>query len=71
MSAWLSKALSGFSLFLRQPLWSFCDVETSHGDALVTKRVDYVTVVRIDGTRRPLTAAGVRSAGGFQASRRT
>lgn len=61
MSAWLSKALSGFSLFLRQPLWSFCDVETSHGDALVTKRVDYVTVVRIDGTRRPLTAADVAS----------
>lgn len=57
----LAKALAGLSLSLRQPLWSFCDVETSHGDALVTKRADYLTWLRIDGTRRPLTRADVEA----------
>jgi intracellular multiplication protein IcmB len=31
-----AKLLAGLSLMLRQPLYSYCDVETTHGDALVT-----------------------------------
>ncbi|MEA2728000.1 MAG: intracellular multiplication protein IcmB, partial [Acetobacteraceae bacterium] len=48
----LAKALAGLSLILRQPLYSYCDVETTHGHALVTKHSDYVSVVRVDGMRR-------------------
>ena len=48
----LANALASLSLMLKQPLTSFCDIETAHGDALVTKRGDYLTWVRIDGTRR-------------------
>ncbi len=55
----IANALAGLSLSLRQPLWSFCDLETAHGDALVTKHGDYVSFVRIDGTRRMLTGSDV------------
>lgn len=54
-----SRLFAGLSLSLRQPLCSYCDVETSHADALVTNRGDYLTWVRIDGTRRPLDADDV------------
>ena len=52
MTGFIAKALAGLSLMLRQPLESFCDIETTHGAALVTKQSDYVTVLRIDGMRR-------------------
>ena len=55
----LDKLLAGVSLMLRQPLDSFCDVETTHGDALVTKRSDYITFLRIDGLRRQPTRAEI------------
>ncbi len=55
----LSRLLAGLSLTLRQPLYSFCDVETTHGDALVTKHSDYVSVVRVDGMRRMATRSDV------------
>jgi intracellular multiplication protein IcmB len=51
----LGKMLASLSLALRQPLYAFCDIETTHGDALVTKHSDYVSVLRIDGMRRMAT----------------
>ncbi|WP_158803503.1 ATP-binding protein [Acidisoma sp. L85] len=51
----LAKLLAGLSLTLRQPLYSYCDVETTHGDALVTKHSDYVSILRVDGMRRMAT----------------
>ena len=55
----MTKLLAKASLLLRQPLESFCEVETTHGDALVTKQSDYVTFLRIDGLRRQPTRAEV------------
>ncbi|WP_158746704.1 ATP-binding protein [Acidisphaera sp. L21] len=51
----IAKLLASLSLTLRQPLYSYCDVETTHGDALVTKHSDYVSIVRVDGMRRMAT----------------
>ena len=36
----LANALASLSLMFKQPLSSFCDLETAHGDALITKRGD-------------------------------
>ena len=55
----ISRALAGLSLALKQPLPSFCDLETSHGDALVTRQGDYVSWLRVDGMRRMSTRADV------------
>src|ERR1700733_4900411 len=55
----LSKMLAALSLMLRQPLYSYCDVETTHGDALVTKHGDYVSLLRVDGMRRMATRQDV------------
>ena len=52
MLAVLARALANLSLLLKQPLTSFCDIETSHGDALVTKSGDYVSWLRVDGMQR-------------------
>jgi intracellular multiplication protein IcmB len=55
MAGSFAKLLASLSLTLRQPLYSYCDVETTHGDALVTKHSDYVSIVRVDGMRRMAT----------------
>ena len=55
MAGSLAKLLAALSLTLRQPLYSYCDVETTHGDALVTKGSDYVSILRVDGMRRMAT----------------
>jgi intracellular multiplication protein IcmB len=55
----IARALASLSLALKQPLESFCDLETAHGDALVTKHGDYVTFLRIDGMRRMATREDV------------
>ena len=55
MGALFARLLAGLSLTLRQPLYSYCDVETTHGDALVTKHSDYVSIIRVDGMRRMAT----------------
>lgn len=39
----ISRLLAGLSLTLKQPIGTFCDVETTHGDALVTKHSDYLS----------------------------
>lgn len=48
----ITRGLAGLSLVLRQPLPAFCEIETAHGDALVTRQCDYLSVVRIEGMRR-------------------
>jgi intracellular multiplication protein IcmB len=51
----LASLLASLSLALKQPLAGYCDVETTHGDALVTKQGDYCTFVRIGGMKRMAT----------------
>ncbi|MCW2318911.1 intracellular multiplication protein IcmB [Rhodoblastus acidophilus] len=51
----ISRFLAGVSLALKQPLAGFFDVETTHGDALVTKHGDYLTFLRIGGMKRMST----------------
>ena len=53
----VSSLLAGLSLALKQPLAGYCDVETAHGDALVTKTGDYCHV----GARRRHAAHGRRA----------
>ena len=48
----IARAFASLSLSLKQPLTSFCDVETSHGDALVTKGGNYLSWIRVDGMQR-------------------
>lgn len=48
----IARAFAGLSLSLKQPLTAFCDIETAHGDALVTKSGDYVSWIRVDGMQR-------------------
>ncbi|WP_291366584.1 ATP-binding protein [Acetobacter sp. UBA5411] len=57
MAGLVTDFLAGISMFLRQPLPAFCDVETTHtdedhADRLITNRGEYVSVLRIDGLRR-------------------
>ncbi len=59
MIATLAKMLASLSLTLRQPLYSYCDVETTHDDAMVTKHSDYVSIIRVDGMRRMATRGDV------------
>lgn len=55
----ISRMLAGISLALKQPLAGYCDVETSHGDALVTKQGDYLSFIRIGGMKRMATRADI------------
>jgi intracellular multiplication protein IcmB len=52
MFSMLARAFASLSLALKQPLESFCDLETSHGDALVTKAGNYATWICVDGMQR-------------------
>ena len=56
---YLGRALANLSLMLKQPLPSFCDIETAHGNSLITKQGDYVSWLRVDGMRRMSTRADV------------
>jgi intracellular multiplication protein IcmB len=51
----VSGRLASLSIALKQPLAGYCDVETTHGDALVTKHGDYCTFLRIGGMKRMAT----------------
>ncbi len=55
----IARGLASLSLMLKQPLAGFCDVETAHGDALITKQGDYLSFVRLEGMRRMATRADV------------
>lgn len=48
----LARGLAALSLSLKQPLSTYCDIETTHGDALVTKSGNYVSWLRVDGMQR-------------------
>ncbi|GAB0119843.1 ATP-binding protein [Acidisoma sp. 7E03] len=48
----LANTLASLSLMFKQPLSTFCDLETTHGDALITKRGDYLTWIQVDGMQR-------------------
>jgi intracellular multiplication protein IcmB len=50
--SFLARAFAGLSLALKQPLTAFCELETAHGDALVTRRGDYLSWIRVDGMQR-------------------
>ncbi|SFK80411.1 ATP-binding protein [Methylocapsa palsarum] len=61
MFASVARLLAGISLAVKQPLASYCDLETTHGDALVTKQGDYVSFLRIDGMKRMATRSDIES----------
>ena len=48
----IARGLAALSLSLRQPLETFCDLETTHGDAFITKAGHYLSWVRVDGMQR-------------------
>ena len=48
----LVKALASVSLALKQPLASFCDLQTTDDGVLVGKRGERVTFIRVQGLRR-------------------
>ena len=50
-----ARFLASISLALKQPLAGYCDIETSHDDALVTKQGDYLSFLRIGGMKRMAT----------------
>ncbi len=50
-----ARFLASVSLALKQPLAGYCDIETSHDDALVTKQGDYLSFLRIGGMKRMAT----------------
>jgi intracellular multiplication protein IcmB len=52
MMSGIASALASLSLMLRQPLTAYCDLETAHDDALVTKHGHYCTWLRVDGMQR-------------------
>jgi len=55
----ISRGLASLSLMLKQPLASFCEIETCHGDALITKQGDYLSFVRLDGMLRMSTRTDI------------
>ena len=48
----IANGLASLSLLFKQALPSYCDLETTHGDAFVTKAGNYVTWLRVDGMQR-------------------
>ena len=53
----IERWLAALALSLRQPIASFCELETADGAALVSDRGDYRTDVRVLGMRRMQTEA--------------
>ncbi|WP_294537737.1 ATP-binding protein [uncultured Rhodoblastus sp.] len=51
----ISRFLASISLALKQPLAGYFDVETTHGDALITKQGDYLSFIRVGGMKRIAT----------------
>ncbi len=48
----LAKGIAALSLMLKQPLSSFCDLDTVDGDTLVGRRGERVTFIKVKGLRR-------------------
>ena len=57
----IARGLAGLSLLLRQPLPTFCDLDTVDGDALLTKRGEYVSFLEGQGLRRLTQRADVEA----------
>ncbi|GBQ21479.1 IcmB protein [Gluconacetobacter sacchari DSM 12717] len=57
------RALSRFSLTLKGPITSFCNLATSDGEALVGFDGSYMTLVRVHGIRRMINLAETEAAG--------
>lgn len=47
----LAKGIAALSLMLKQPLSSFCDLDTVDGDTLVGRRGERVTFIKVMGLR--------------------
>ena len=52
MFSFLARGFASLSLALKQPLSAFCELETAHDDALITKTGHYLTWIRVDGMQR-------------------
>ena len=52
MFAALGRSLAGLSLILKQPLQSFCELETAHDNAFVTRAGHYLSWLRVDGMQK-------------------
>jgi intracellular multiplication protein IcmB len=48
----ISKLFASLSLLLRQPIATFCDLDTTDGEALLTKHGEYATFLEAQGLRR-------------------
>ena len=59
MIARIERWLASLALSLRQPIGSFCELETADGAALVSDRGDYRTDVQVLGMRRMQTEAEI------------
>ena len=60
---WLTRALADIQIsLLKQPITSFCDINTAGDDCLLTHTGDAATIVRILGVRRTLTEADINRA---------
>ena len=61
MFAALIKCLASVAVSLKQPLPSFCDLDTTDGETLIGKRHERATVIRVQGLRRMTMRADVES----------
>ena len=61
MFAMMAKAFASLSLTLKQPLSSFCDLETTDDGTLVGRRGERCTFVRVMGLRRMTLRADVEA----------
>src|SRR5260370_33383452 len=52
MFSFLTRSFSSLSVALKQPLTAFCELETAHDDALITKTGHYLSWIRVDGMQR-------------------
>ena len=52
MFSLLARSFASLSLALKQPVTAFCELETAHDDALITKTGDYLSWIRVDGMQR-------------------
>ncbi|RYY15035.1 MAG: hypothetical protein EON55_07170 [Alphaproteobacteria bacterium] len=61
MFATLIKSLASIAVALKQPLPSFCDLDTTDGETLIGKRHERATVIRVQGLRRMTMRADVEA----------
>src|SRR3978361_275089 len=57
--SWIAKLIAKASLLMPKPLYAYCDIETTDGNALVSKTGEYVSVVRVHGITKMVRNADV------------